>query len=102
MSELSDVFKQAVIEKSDLHMRRPKKDITFTFSRVAEILGIGSIKNRARQFKQIMKHANIFEWSDEMIQPNPQKEGNKSLVKFGSRPLVLSNAFTSSHVINSP
>jgi hypothetical protein len=77
--ELSDVFKQAVIEKSDLHMRRPKKDITFTFSRVAEILGIGSIKNRARQFKQIMKHANIFEWSDEIIDTTKPTKGGKQI-----------------------
>ena len=74
--ELAEIFKQAVLQKSDVLKRQSKKNNLFTLSKIITLLGINNI-NRSRQFRRILQNASEYDWSEEMVDSIKPKLGGK-------------------------
>jgi hypothetical protein len=77
--ELADIFKQAVLQKSDPHGMRTLRNEQFTLSKIVKVLDL-NVSHRARQYKATMKHATTYEWSDEILAEIEPVRGGKHQV----------------------
>ena len=89
--ELSNIFKQAVLQKANAPIRRMENDQTaisiiglmgndqFTLSKITTLLNLDKT-HRSKQYNTILAHTKIYGWSNEIIESSKGIRGgdNKS------------------------